>query len=219
MLEAVVFDMDGVIVDSEPLHIKSEKQVFARYGVHLSDEELRDYMGRSSRLLFEDLIKKYTLDIALEDIYPSHIENLVRLYKEESDPIPGALELIEDLNIRGIELALASSSDHALIAAFLEKFWDSHVFHVVVSGQDVSHTKPHPAIFLEAVGRLGHPAEACVVIEDSQAGVLASKRAGIPCVGFRSPHSLSQNLSEATLVVDDLRELNYDRLNSLVDSV
>ena len=218
MLEAVVFDMDGVIVDSEPLHIKSEKQVFARYGVHLSDEELRDYMGRSSRLLFEDMIQKYALDTSLEDIYPSHIENLVRLYKEESEPIPGALELIEDLNIRGIDLALASSSDHALIDAFLDTFWDSPVFRVVVSGEDVSHTKPHPAIFLEAIGRLGHPAEACVVIEDSQAGVLASKRASIPCVGFRSPHSLSQNLSEATLVVDDLRDLDYDRLKRLVDA-
>ena len=219
MLKAVIFDMDGVIVDSEPLHVKSERQVFTEYGVDLSDEELRGYMGRSSRVLFRDIIAKYHLDARLDDIYPKHIDNLVRLYREEGEPITGVLDLMDSLSKEGIALALASSSDMALIATVVDKFRLSNMFSAAVSGEEVHQTKPNPEIFLETSRRLGHPSESCVVIEDSQAGIQASAAAGMACVGFRSPNSLTQDLSEASLIVDDLRDLNPNRLRALVDGV
>jgi HAD superfamily hydrolase (TIGR01509 family) len=217
LLRAVIFDMDGVIVDSEPAHVKSERQLFAPYGISLSDEELQSYMGRSSWFLLEDIIRKYGIDAKAERLYPEHKKNLLQLYREEVEPIPGALELIGDLKNRGVDLALASSSDRDLVLSIVEKFQLTSTFCVLVSGDEVQRVKPHPDIFLKALERLGRSPRESIVIEDSQAGVQASNSAGIICVGFRSPHSQTQDLSEASMVVDDLCTVNYRLLNKLID--
>jgi len=209
--------MDGVIVDSEPLHVRAERQTLASYGVELVEQELQSYMGRTSAMLLSDFIEKYRLDATLEEIYPKHKANLLRLYRDEVQPITGALELISDLTRAKVDLALASSSDKDLISSVLEKFNLSSFFKVVVSGEEMEQTKPHPGIFLEAARRLGYDPEECVVIEDSNAGVRAAKSAGIPCVGFQSPHSKNQDLSEADLIIDDLRAVDTERLTMLVD--
>lgn len=219
MLKAVIFDMDGVIVDSEPAHVKSERQLFAPYGIALSDEELQSYMGRSSWFLLEDIIRKYGIDAKAERLYPEHKKNLLQLYRETVEPIPGALELIGELKKKGVDLALASSSDRDLVLSVVEKFQLTSIFNVLVSGDEVERVKPHPDIFLKVVDRLGCSPRECVVIEDSQAGVQASNSAGVPCVGFRSPHSQTQDLSEASMVIDDLRTMNYRLLNELIDGI
>jgi len=207
--------MDGVIVDSEPLHIEAERQTLAPYGVELSEQELEDYMGRSTRFLFRDIIQKYHLDTTVQSLYPDHMKNLLRLCKEV-DPIPGALDLIDDLLKHGIDLALASSSDKDLIASVMKKLYLASTFRVIVSGEEVERTKPYPDIFVETVRRLKYFPHECVVIEDSCAGVQASRNAGIPCVGFRSPNSGNQDLSEATRIIDSLEAIDHEWLMGLV---
>lgn len=219
MLRAVIFDMDGVIVDSEPLHVKAERQTMAPYGVEVAEKEMQGYMGRTPKILLRELIKRYRLDAALETIYTSHKMNLLTLYQNEVEPIPGALGLICDLVREGKDLALASSSDNDLISVVLDKFCLSPSFNVVVSGEEVVRVKPYPDIFLEATRRLGYDSRECIVIEDSKAGVRASKSAGIPCVGFRSPHSKNQDLSEAEIIIDDLREIDTKGLEMLLDGI
>ncbi|MFH1942555.1 MAG: HAD family phosphatase [bacterium] len=219
MLRAVVFDMDGVIVDSEPLHVEAEKQTFALFGIDVVEDELRKYMGRTSRILLEDFIERYQLDTTLEDLYSVHKMNLLRLYNDDVEVIPGVIRLIEELQSADVDLALASSSDHDLITSVLEKFQLAPFFKVVVSGEEMDRAKPHPDIFLETSRRLDIPPEMSIVIEDSNAGVRAAKAAGMVCIGFRSPHSHGQDLNEADLIVDDLKEIGYERLVGLMDGV
>ena len=219
MFDAFIFDMDGVIVDSEPLHMKAERQTLAPYGIVLSPQELQSYMGRSTRFLLENIIQHYDLDTTVGKLYPDHMKNLLRLYREEVELMPGVLALIDDLTKHDVTLALASSSDNDLISSVIDKFHIASSFTVVVSGEDVRRTKPYPDIFLEAVRRLDYYPCECVVIEDSNAGVRASKNAGIPCVGFRSPNSKNQDLSEASLIIDTLQAIDTQRLKHLVDNV
>ncbi len=217
MLKAVIFDMDGVIVDSEPLHIKAERLLFAPFGVDVTDEELQSYMGRTPQILLKDIIRKYELNTTLDELYPRHKENLEKLYRDEVEPIPGALETIQTLRNGDIDLAIASSSDLLLISTVLNKFDLNDTFTSIVSGEEVKNVKPHPDIFLEAARRLGVKPKECVVVEDSHAGVRAAKTAGMTCIGFESPNSPNQDLDPADLVIDDLTDLRVEVLNRLIN--
>ncbi len=218
MLRAVIFDMDGVIVDSEPVHMEAERQTLSPYGIFLSDADLQNYMGRSTRYLLQDVVEKFDLNVTADELYPKHMCRLRRLYRESVDAIPGALALIDELKKQEIDLALASSSDKSLIDSVVDKFHLASSFHTIVSGEEVVRTKPDPEIFLETLNRLHRHPQECVVIEDSCAGVRASRAAGIPCVGFLSPHSGNQDLSEATAVVESLNIINAEWLHRLIES-
>ncbi len=219
MLGAVIFDMDGVIVDSEPLHLQAEKKLFTPFGIEVKDEELQSYMGRAPQMFLRHFIDHYGLDTSVEQLYFTHKKNLFQLYKEKVELLSGLLELIIALKNDSIDLAIASSSDRELIFLVLEKFDLFSYFKVIISGGEVSHSKPDPDIFIEALNRLGCDACESVVIEDSSAGVQAAKSAGITCVGFRSPHSGNQDLSMADLIVDDLMLINKKRLESLIRKI
>jgi len=214
-LKAVIFDMDGVIVDSEPLHIRAEHQTFAGFGLKLEDEEFFEYMGRTPRILLQGIIDKYHLDTSADALYPVHMRNLKTLYQSGVLLMKGAMPLIEELSAAGIRLALASSSDQVLIDTVLDKFDLKSYFHVVVSGQHVARIKPHPDIFLMAARHLNLPPADCLVIEDSTNGIRAARAAGMACVGFRSPNSHNQTYDIADRVVDSLSELNVSVLNDI----
>ena len=215
-MKAVIFDMDGVIVDSEPLHVEAEKQTLAPFGVKVETKELQAYMGRHTKEFLKDFITKLNLKTKVDKIYPKHKNNLLKLYRENVRPIPGALLLIGDMKAAGVDVAVASSSDRELIDLVIDKFHLHRFFRTVVSGEEIGQTKPYPEIFLEAARRLGYDPKDCVVIEDSQAGVQAAKAAGMVCIGFRSPNSHNQDLSEADLIINDLREIDFQRLSELM---
>jgi len=217
MFKAVIFDMDGVIVDSEPLHIKAERKTLAPFDLNISDEEFHSYMGQTPRILLEGMIKKYSLDTAIDELYAVHIQNLLSLYKMEVEPILGALELISQLKEFGVSLALASSSDMNLIKVVMEKFELTGTFKAVTSGQELDRVKPFPDIFLKTSERLNTPPQECVVIEDSTSGIRAAKAAGMTCIGFRSPNSKNQNYSDADVIVDDLRSVDIKFLETLYE--
>jgi len=215
MFEAVIFDMDGVIIDSEPLHIQSEHIILKPFQLNLSDEEFHKYMGRTPRILLEGIIRDYDLPTTADDLLPRHMQQLAKLYRKEGDAIPGALEAIQQLSEKGIKLGLASSSDWLLINIVLDKFNIRPFFDAVTSGQDVKGIKPEPDIFLKTAHDLGVQPSQCLVIEDSAAGVQSAKNAGMPCIGFKSPNSHNQNLGQADLVVDSLDGIGYICLSKL----
>ncbi len=219
MLRGVIFDMDGVIVDSEPLHLQAEKKLFDSFGVTLTDKELQGYMGRSPRVLLESIIERYGFNTSFEELYPVHQKNLLQLYDEKAELFPRLMDLVKILKSSHIDMAVASSSSKSLISLVLKKFHLSFYFKVAVSGDEVKRPKPNPDIFLETVSKLGHHPSECVVIEDSTAGVQAAKSAGAACVGFRSPHSGNQDLKTADIIVDDLSLLNIESLRTLIDQI
>ena len=214
-MQAIIFDMDGVLVDSEPLHIKAEQRTFTSFGLSISDAEFRSYMGRTVRIMLSEIIKKYNLNTTLESIYPIHQKNLALLYKEEVEPIPGIPRLIRDCKDRGHPIAIASSSDKVLIQSVLDKFQWAPYFETVVSGEEINRTKPFPDIFLEAARRLKVDPISCAVIEDSTAGVQAAKAAGMMCIGFSSPNSPGQDLSQADLLIHDIPSLSLNYIEFL----
>lgn len=215
MFRTVIFDMDGVIVDSEPLHIQAERETLAPFDISISNEAFQAYMGQTPQILLADIIDKYDLDTTLEELYPRHEKNLLRLYRQEVTPIRGSLELISDLYKADLTLALASSSAVPLIDAVLNKFHLEEYFTAVVSGQEVLKAKPSPDIFLLTASRLKTEPSFCLVIEDSTAGIAAAKSAGMACIGFRSPNSRNQDYSRADLSVDSMEDLDLHRIQAL----
>jgi HAD superfamily hydrolase (TIGR01509 family) len=212
LLQAVIFDMDGEIVDSEPLHKKTERVTLSPYGISPSDEELNSYMGTEARVLLSNYIEKYALPVAFADLYAAYRGNLIRIFEDEIEPIPATLRLIRGLEASGTAMAVGSSSHRALVELVLRKLEIGGAFSAVVTGEDAPRSKPHPDIFLEAARRLGVEPGACLVIEDSSNGVRAAKAAGIRCLGYRNPSSAGQDLGGADWIVDSMEGVTESTL-------
>lgn len=216
MLKAVIFDMDGVIIDSEPTHIKLEKETFKKLGIEVKGDEHQAFVGTTSYYMWEDLKNKYTLNQTLEEL----VENDRSIYFKylnsdecEITLIDGVKELIEDLHENGVNLAIASSSPLNVIKAIAKKFQIEEYFKVFVTGDYVKKSKPEPDIFIFASEKLGVSPENCVVIEDSHNGVRAAKKAGMKCVGINSDVEGRQDISMADLVINSFKEVNYIKLS------
>ena len=216
MLKAVIFDMDGVIVDSEPLHHRAIRETFLPYDVDIRDEELYSYIGIPSRIVIQDTIERFDLDVGAEKLIQTHKSILKDLYSD-SIPISGVLELVEIVHDSDVKLGLASSTDLDLIRVVLDRLALDAFFDTVVSVEEVEHPKPMPDVYLEAARRLDCEPKTCLAIEDSQAGVQSAKGAGMRCLGFSSPNSPHQDLHQADMIFGDLWELELSELKGLMD--
>jgi beta-phosphoglucomutase family hydrolase len=203
-VQAVIFDMDGVLVDSEFLHTRAEKRTLDPYGIELSKEEINHYMGMGVNTMLASLIERYDLPVSRESLFRTHEKNLSDLFQKELKIMPGAREIITLFLDQKIKLALASSSSPSLIKLVLQKFELTPIFNVAISGEEVEHGKPFPDIFLKTAELLNIKSDQCVVIEDSKNGVASAKSAGMFCIGFQSPNSMDQDISRADHIVDDL---------------
>ena len=215
-VKAVIFDMDGVIIDSEPIHSRVKMDTFAHFGIPFHEEDLVHYMGRTSNAIFgETLAKEGRTDIKPEDMAAyKHAYYLEILQSGEIAPVTGSVELIKSLYEAGFPLALATSSNVRVMNTVLDSFHIRQYFSSVLSGGDLPESKPHPAIYLISARRLGvEPAE-CLVIEDTANGILAAKRAGMYCAAFRNPHSGRQDLSQADTIVDNLSDIDINKLSA-----
>jgi len=219
MIKAVIFDMDGVIIDSEPLHDQSSKLMFERMTGKSGDEILRDlvaFRGRTERDFWSHMRQSYALAPSAEELARQEEEGFFSLLASSADvqPIAGVAELAGRLRA-SYPVALASSSSHIVISRVLARLQMRAVFSVVVSGDDVQHGKPAPDIFLLAAAQLGVDATNCLVIEDSHHGVAAAKAAGMKCLGFRgTPHN-KNDLSKADWEVQGLQGTQLQNLQQM----
>ena len=218
MIKAIIFDLDGVIVESEKAHIEAEQQAFLEHGVQISAEGLHKYTGTTAKMMFTELIKKHKLNTTFEEIFSQKEEILFKLLEQEAEPTRGVIELLEKLKKRNVKLAIGSSSNKKLIEYVLRKLSITHLFDCVVSAENIVHSKPNPEIFLKAAAELGVSPVECAVIEDAKLGVEAAKRAGIKCVGYRNPNSGQQDLSKADMIIDDFTKVDVDKLLSQIDA-
>lgn len=210
MKQCVIFDMDGVIIDSEPIHMECEKRIFNLLGITVSDEEHNALIGATDETMWSSLGKLHNLPLTVaEAIRLKKSIYLEYLMRETSiEPLPGVTQLIVNLHKHGFFLTVASSSPHEQIDFILKKFELKRYFHAIVSGEDVVAGKPHPEIFLKAADMLGVTSDSCIVIEDSHNGVTAAKRAGMKCIGFINPNSGDQDLSKADMIVNSLKNFS-----------
>ena len=214
-MQGFIFDMDGVIIDSEPLHTKIKRKVLAHYEVPFKEDVFTAYMGRTTKQLFGDLLQAAGRS---QDLLPEMVACKHKLYlteleaNEEVLPIPGIPELLKKLREKEIPLGLASSAGREVIEAVLTKFSLQGMFAVVLSGTELAASKPHPAIYLQAAKGLRADPWQCAVLEDAAAGVAAAKAAGMYCLAYRNPHSGEQDLSRADKIVADIREIDLREL-------
>jgi len=212
LIRAVIFDLDGVIVESEDAHIESERQTFQKYNVKISTEELHAYTGTMAKVMFTELISKYNLNATIGEINDQKEEILLKLLDQDAEPTKGVLNLIRELKRRGIRLAIGSSSTEKLVNYILNKLNITRMFDRVITAEDVQHSKPNPEIFLKAANQLGMNPSQCLVIEDSKLGVEAAKSGGMKCIGYYNPHSGNQDLSKADAVIDDFSQVDIEKM-------
>ena len=210
MIQTVIFDMDGVIVDTEPVHRYAYFKQFEELNIEVTEAMYTSFTGFSTRNTFQTLKEQFQLEHEVEDLIQRKrsIFNGAFDTKEDLELLEGVRTLIEDLHQNGIQLILASSASKVTIDRVFTRFGLHDFFTHIVSGEDFPKSKPHPAIFEHAASLSIAPKENCIVIEDSTNGVKAAKAAGIYCVGYESVHSKDQNLNEADKVITHFKELN-----------
>ncbi len=207
--------MDGVIVDTEPLHRKAYFKTFKDLGIDVSEELYTSFTGASTKRVCQTLIKEFNLNQPYEEIakikrgyFKDYFYN-----DEEFDLITGVKDLIQHYFENGIKLILASSATMTTIDMVFEKFELEKYFRGKISGADLKESKPHPEVFQLAAKLAKEPIENCMVIEDSTNGILAAHRANIFCAAYRSPHSKNQDYTLANIVVSDYEELQLDKIS------
>ncbi|MFP9100628.1 HAD family hydrolase [Flavobacterium sp. RHBU_24] len=218
MVKTVIFDMDGVIVDTEPLHHFAYHKHFKHLNIDVTPELYATFTGLSTKNTYQRLIDAFALEHEVQDLVRSKRDFFNEVFdtNEELSLLPGVFSLIQDLHANGIQLVLASSASKETIKRVFDRFGLHQYFTHTVSGEDFPQSKPHPAIFLRAAELSGTPVTECIVIEDSTNGIKASKAAGIFCVGYRSANTVPQNLDEADRVISHFDELNAETVRNLV---
>jgi HAD superfamily hydrolase (TIGR01509 family) len=210
----VIFDMDGVIIDSEPIHQKCEKIIFQTLNIRISKEEHDTYIGSTDEMMWLQIACKHRLSINIADIIrlkkSIYLEQLKK--RMHLKPIQYVKQLITELHKKGFLLVIASSSPHEQINYILEKTGLKHLFHFIISGDDVERGKPNPDIFLKASSLAGVEPQSCIVIEDSNNGIIAAKRANMKCIAFMNPNSGEQDLNQADIIIESFKNFPLEML-------
>ncbi|EJL01753.1 HAD hydrolase, family IA, variant 3 [Pseudomonas fluorescens Q2-87] len=208
-IQGFIFDMDGVLIDSEPVYMEQERLSYARHGVVLNETELSRFVGTTQRHMWNAIKTEYGLADSLDGLMAEHHRLLMDALQSTPLPaMPGVTQLLTALKTAAMPCAVASSSPRELVELILRNAGLKHFFSEIVCGDEVEHSKPDPEIFLMAAKRLGVPPSSCAVIEDSAHGVAAAKAASMFCVGLLNPNSGQQDLSAADVCVHHHDEIN-----------
>ncbi|HEX9980278.1 MAG TPA: HAD family hydrolase [Flavobacterium sp.] len=219
MISTVIFDMDGVIVDTEPVHHYAYRQHFRDLNIDVSDEMYSSFTGNSTRNIYQKLKERFALQEEVEQLIEIKraIFNNAFDSKEDLFLLDGVEDLIKDLHDNGMQLILASSSAKVTIDRIFKRFKLHKYFTHIVSGEDFPKSKPDPAIFNHAAFLSGSPKQNCIVIEDSTNGIKGAKAAGIFVIGYDSVNSKMQDLSQADKVISHFNELDYLKIRQIND--
>ena len=216
MLKAVLFDMDGVIVDTEPLHRKAYFQMFDDMNINVSEELFTSFTGQATLNICEQLCAAFELSETPQELVRSKRAHFKYLFENDQSLqlIDGVLDLIKNYFENGLTLVLASSASMPNINRIFERFDLDQYFVAKLSGADLKASKPHPEIFIKAAEASGFDTSECIVIEDSTNGMKAAKSADIFCVGYKSEHSVNQDYSFASLIINTFDEIAFSKIGT-----
>lgn len=213
--QAVIFDMDGVIIDSEKLWFKVGKSLLSRYGIEYTKELKRKIMGMGSIETMELIKRTYSIKDSVDSLLEERDRIVLKVFNNSVVPlIPNAIDFIQMVSHNGYKIAMASSSPQELINLVVSQLELTDYFSAIVSGDSVSRGKPYPDIYLLTARKLEVDNKRCLVIEDSPNGVRAAKNAGMKCIGITTNAS-REELEEADLLIDSFADLTIEKMMAL----
>lgn len=218
MIRAVLFDMDGLLVDSEPFWRKAEKEAFAQVGIILTDRDCRETMGyRLNEVVALWQKRKPWAGPSASEVEADILRRVSHYILTEAQPLPGVLRTVDICRKAGMKTAVASSSPMQLIESTVQRFGLNEAFDLLHSAQDEPYGKPHPAVFISAARLLGVPAENCLVLEDSFHGTVAGLAAKMKVIAVPAPEDAGRTeFSAAHLQLESLEDFSDELLSKLV---
>lgn len=214
-MKAIIFDMDGVIINSEPVHFEVEQELLEKLGGKMSKEAHVAFVGTTDHYMWSTLKEQFNLEPAVEKIIKMKKEMFIEKF-DEIELMDNFKELMLSLYNEGYPMAIASSNNRKIVNKVVEKFGLSNYMNFIISGEEVHKGKPDPEIFLTAAKKINVNPKCCLVIEDASNGVKAAKAAKMKCVGLENIYSGNQDLSEADLVINNLAELDLNIIKELL---
>lgn len=207
LINLVIFDLDGVLLDSETLYKQVNFELFEKLGVDITPEEYHSFIGIHAEHMWGYIREKGALDTSVEELIVMEREAKYQALKlTDLTPNNGLNELLDIIKSSGKKLAIASSGLQKNVNMILTRLGVQDEFQTVISGNMVVHGKPAPDIFLKAASELNIAPGNCLVIEDSRNGTIAAKAAGMTCVGYINKGSGPQDLTGADLIISDLTD-------------
>ena len=216
-LEAVIWDMDGVIADTSRYHFQAWQEIFQERGIDFTQEVFKRYFGRRNDTIIRDNIGREISSREVYAIADEKEERYRRLMAQDIKSLPGAIELLGLLGESGVKMAVASSAPLENIELITRSLGIYDCFQAIVWGGEVAESKPSPQGFLLAAEKLGVEPRNCLVVEDAVAGVAAAKKGGMKCMAVTTSHP-EASLKEADLVLDTLEAIGLGDLERLFGS-
>lgn len=219
-MQAVIFDMDGLMINTEPLQSKAYEEILREYGKDpiFYPSGVVQKVGVREDENWEIIKKRHTLSENTDVLIQKRQKKYLDLLHKNITPQPGLLALIELLRNHGLKLAVASSSDKNQILLVLNGLNIRQHFSVIISSHEVPHGKPAPDVFIETAKQLQVSSEACLILEDAESGIIAAKAAHIKVIAVPNKFTKDQDVSEANLIVSSLTQITWEKIKLLEDS-
>jgi beta-phosphoglucomutase len=213
MIKGVLFDMDGVLVDSEPFICQAAIMMFGELGVNVLPEDFHPFVGMGENRYIGGVAQKHGVNIDIEKAKSRTYEIYEIIVRGKLSPLPGVHEFISECREKGFRLALATSADRVKMEVNLREIGLSgECFHSIITGLDVENKKPFPDIYIKAAQKIGLKPEECLVVEDAVSGIKAGKSAGCRCLAVTSSFDASL-LHEADWICESLLKVPGEVLN------
>lgn len=206
-IKLVIFDLDGVLADTEPLHYYAKSEILQSLGLK-NEININDFIGKPNREFWDLALRGSGISIPFSALETRQYDIILdQMRKREMHPSEGLVDVLEYLKTKGIQIGLCSSSNRYYVDRVLSFFQLNTYFDISVGGDEVKVKKPAPDGYLKVLERTGVRAESAVAVEDSASGVQAAQNAEIACIGYDNPTSENQNLDKAYTKIQSLREL------------
>ena len=209
---AVIFDLDGVIWDGEPLYHEAFNVVLAPYGHTVTESDYSQIIGLSVEAAWDWVLKRFSLTESPAVFYRSYDDAVLELMKQPREPLPGVSDLLRQLKARGIPIGLASASLRQWVDTTLGGLGLNGAFATTVTASEVEQSKPAPDLYVTAAEQLGVPPVECLAFEDTRSGIASAKAAGMFAVQVRASSTALPPLSEADMVIDKYADFDLSVL-------
>ena len=202
-MKAIIFDMDGLMIDTEKFYYKVEKEIASEYGITLDNELLRDLMGMSPKDAGKIFIEKLKINMSLEEFLEKRFAKMEIIYNTELKAMPGLYELLNKF-YKKVDLAIATGSPEKFLEIVVDKLSIRKYFKVLQPSDEIKNGKPDPEIFIKTINKLKLKFEDCIILEDSLNGIVAGKRAGCYTIAVPNKYSINNDFSTADYIAKDL---------------